>query len=211
MFVLDAVRSYKLDEFVWNEERSHYTYPSGRKVSDRELFLALYRHNTRFNSDLQSGLTRYLQGDYDLKTWQERTSEKIRANHTTLFEFGKGGKGKTTAADYKLVEQYLKSTEYTALQRFAGDIQSGKMSEAQMRHRMSLYAYHSKVAYESGVLQSKKKQKMTEAKRNLGNCKNHCSDCLGYASLGWVKLSDVILPGDRCACNAYCCCYLTYR
>lgn len=214
--LLDALRAYKLEEFIWSDEKGYYTYPSGRnkegrKVSDRELFQAIYRFNTRQNSDFQSNLTRYINGAYDLDTWKQKASERIRANHTTLMEFGKGGKGKATAADYKIIEQYVKNTEYTALERFASDIQSGKLSEAQIRHRMSLYAYHSKVSYEEGVRLRKKKQKVKRAKRVLGNCKNHCSDCLAYAALGYVPISELILPGDRCACGPYCCCSVVYE
>lgn len=210
--VLDALRSYSLSEYRWDDDRNYYVYPSsGRKVSQRELFLAIYRHNTKVNSDLQSTLTRYLQGDFDLKTWQDRTGEKIRANHNTLMEFGRGGKGKATANDYKIIEKYLKSVEYTALLRFTNAIREGNLSEAQIKHRLSLYAYHSKVSYEEGVRLSKKKQKVKKARRRLGNCKNHCADCLAYAALGWVSIADLILPGDACACNSYCQCSVEYE
>jgi hypothetical protein len=211
VITLDAIRAYTLSDYRWDEEAGVYRYPNGVKVSDRALFQAIYRHNTRISADLLSTTRRYLAGDFGLEEWERRVKERIKENHETLFAFGKGGAGYATATDKLDTVRYLQSVEYSALSGFAKDIRSGKLSEAQIKHRITLYAYHSKVSYERGKKSLKSGEGTRRARRTLGPCVNHCSDCLSYAALGWVRLEELVLPGDRCQCGAYCCCSVEYE
>jgi hypothetical protein len=206
--LLDAVKPYDLSDFTWDNDRNLYTYKNGTKVPDRVIFLAIDRHNKRVASDMRSHLTTN-QGNLD--RWEQRMKEEIRANHQTLLEFGRGGKGKVSQGDRAKVEKYLREVEFPALAQFKQAIAEGRVSEPRIKARIQAYADHGKVSYEEGVRVRYRAQGIRRGKRMLGNCKNHCIDCVRYANMGWQPISEIVLPGDKCLCLANCCCYILYE
>ena len=208
MLLEDAIRSYELSDFTWDEDRNLYTYKNGKKVPERQLFLAIARHNSSVANNMKSHYTKN-QGDLD--KWEARMIEEIRANHHTLLEFGRGGKGKVVQGDRQSVEKYINSVELPALRKFKESIAAGNLSELQIKARISAYAHHAKVSYEDGRRSLYKSLGIKLGRRMLGSCKNHCPDCLAYAMRGYVPLKDLVMPGDRCMCLANCCCWIEYK
>lgn len=201
----DAIRSYRLEDYRWDETELVYRYANGRRVPQSAIFKAIQRDNDRFHQDLKSLYTRMIQGDFSFEDWQRKTTERIKNQHIKMSKFGSGGKlHPITTLE---VQDYLRSVEYKHFQKFASDIATGQVSELQAKYRLGLYAHHSKVAYEIGLRNLNRYSKNhVLGRRRLGSCLNHCDDCISYSLLGWQRLEDVVLPGDRCKCGSNCCC-----
>lgn len=202
----DAIRAYELSDFLWNNEKGYYTYPSGKKVSERSLFGAIRRYQEKLNQSLQSATTAMISGDLSLSEWQSRISSRVKQGHLELMRFGVGGGDKARAWHENEVENRLRKIDYPALQGFAEDLQSGKLSEKQVRARLELYAKGTKTSYEYARLEVKKTRNQRYGRRLLGRTDLHCEDCLNYAARGWMRLEDLILPGNDCQCGANCLC-----
>ncbi len=201
----DAIRAYRLSDYKWDDEALLYRYPNGRKVPQRDIFLAIQRENNQFTQDLVSSFIRMRSGDITLDQWQKGTEKRIKEQHLKMAAFSNGGTSlPSTKAEVNL---YVKSVEYKHLSKFVNQIKADDVSDLQIKARLSLYAHHSKVAYEIGNKNlSQYSKKHIYGRRRLGSCLNHCDDCISYSLLGWQRIEDVIVPGDRCKCGSHCCC-----
>jgi len=202
---IDAIRAYQLSDYIWDKEKKYYIYPNGKKVPEGHLFGAIRRFQAKLNDDLQSVTTAMLSGDIDLAGWQKRISSRVRNAHFELMRFGMGP-GNSRAWHEAKIEKRLRSIDYPALQRFAEDLQSGKLSEKQIRSRIELYAMATKSSYEMGRIEIKKTTGQRFGRRLLGRTDIHCEDCIEYALRGWQRIEDIILPGVDCQCGSRCLC-----
>lgn len=202
----DAVRAYQLSDFIWNRDKGYYTYPSGKKVPERALFGAISRYQDKLNQSLQSATTAMLNGDITLSEWQHRVSSRVKQGHLELMRFGVGGGGNARVWHENDVNKRLQTVDFPALERFGRDLQDGKLSEKQIRARLELYAKGTKASYEKARLDTKRLNGQQYGRRLLGKADLHCDDCIRYASLGWQRLEDIILPGTNCQCGSNCLC-----
>lgn len=202
----DAKRAYLISDYKWNEELGHYTYPNGKKVPDRYLFASIQRFQDKLNKSLQSATTSLIRGDISLSEWQSRISSRVKKGHLDMLAFGIGGSDKVKVWHTADVEKRLQSTDYPSLEKFARALQNGKLSEKQVRARLDLYAKGTKVSYEQGRVELRKSRAQKYGRRLLGRTDLHCEDCINYAARGWMRLEDLILPGNDCRCGANCLC-----
>jgi hypothetical protein len=204
--ITDAIRPIKRNNLTWDDDNKLYRYPNGRVVSDRGISLLINRELGDMKSNQQWSLGELNNGQMTFEEFQQFNIKQIKEYHVNMMRLGRGGKDKTAANDYLTVARELKSTQYPAFERFMERIKAGELSEAQIKDRLSKYANSAKVSYERGKLTSKGEIGRNWGRRRLGNCKNHCSPCIYYASLGWQPLPSVVPPGVRCDCGSYCCC-----
>lgn len=200
----DAIRAYRLSEYIWSPKINAYTYPNGVRVSERALYGAIKRYEKKLEEDLQSITTSLFRGDLSLANWQKEMGARVKKSHLELLKFGAGGT--VRAWQENETNRHLKRFDYPALDKFGRDLQSGKLSKQQIRARVAQYAKSPKIAYERGRLGIKKETGQQYGRRLLGKTDLHCEDCLRYAGLGWQRLEDIILPGTNCQCGANCLC-----
>lgn len=201
---LDAIRAYKLSEYIWNPAITAYTYPNGKRVSERALYGAIKRYEDKLEKSLQSITTRLLSGDFSVSEWQRKMAVEVKNAHLELLRFGAGGNARLWQENETI--RHLERIDYPALDRFGKDLIEGKLSEKQIRARVALYANSPKISYERGRVGVKREKGQRFGRRLLGKTDLHCPDCLRYAGLGWQRLEDIILPGTNCQCGVNCLC-----
>lgn len=201
---IDAIRAYKFSEFLWNPEINAYTYPNGVRVSERALYGSIKRYQNKLEQDLQSATTALLSGDLSLSDWQKRMSGRVKNAHLEMLSFGSGRNPRVWQQNETL--RHLEKIDYPALDKFGKDLRDGKLSERQIRARVAMYANSAKISYERGRVGIRKEKGQRFGRRLLGKTDLHCPDCIRYASLGWQRLEDVILPGIECQCGVNCLC-----
>jgi hypothetical protein len=204
IMLTDAIRAYELSDYRWDRERNIYTYPNGKRVPDRALYGAIRRYENKLEQSLQSATTALLNGDLPLSEWQKRVASRVKESHLELLRFGAGGQSRVWQESE--VERHLQKVDFPALDRFGKDLVEGKLSEKQIRARVALYASSPKVSYERGRVSVNREKGVRYGRRLLGRTDFHCPDCIAYASLGWQRLEDVILPGTECQCGVNCLC-----
>jgi len=92
-------------------------------------------------------------GQIRTNAWVEGMRQEIRRSYISQYLLGKGGVQNMTQADWGRLGGLLKN-QYQYLNRFAGDLNAGTMSEAQIRQRAELYIQSSRQAYERGRVAS---------------------------------------------------------
>jgi hypothetical protein len=205
---IDAKRLKDKIEFKNN---SYYYKSNNQKLNDRAIAKVVKQEVERTVDKQEKLALQFTGGKIDFETWQKKSIELVKSSHVNMMRLGKGGAKNTFANDYLQVGNDLRKVHYPAHKQFAKDIKEGKLTEKQIINRARQYGFATKTSYERGKLSLEDSKKTKKARRLLGTCKNHCNDCIGYASRGWVNLSDLILPGMACQCGQKCCCFVEYE
>ena len=194
------------DGLIWDKEKQGYKFKrNNREVSEKYLYKVVAEEVDRFAQKQNKLATQFVNGNISFEEWQSRTVDLIRQSHVEMTRLGRGGKDNTFGIHYLEVGNDLRKTHYPAFRQFAEDVKNGKLTPRQIVARASLYGNASKTSFEKARISTKANQGVM-GRRRLGACKNHCSDCIYYASLDWRPIELVIPPGINCQCRSNCCC-----
>lgn len=205
-FNTDARLSSKLQ---WDKTTQSYRVGK-RKINDRQLYKIVRKEVAIVEQKAEKLAIRLANGDLSFEQWQDQMTELVKRSHIKMTRLGRGGGNNTFAYNYLVAGNDLRTIHYPALRQFAKDIAEGKLSEKQIIARAKLYGSATKNSFEVARL-SLYDQPEVLARRRLGVCKDHCSDCLRYASQGWISISSIIPPGERCQCKMNCCCSIEIK
>lgn len=144
--------------------------------------------------------------------------ERIKRAYIEQYLVGRGGRDQMTPADWGSIGGML-AEQYRYLEGFAAEVEAGELSQRQINARARMYIRSSKEAYERGrrrwLLSLDERDKPTEVRWILQPAE-HCPDCVAFASLRWIPLTDDAFggcfPGSGCTqCLTNCQCFLDYR
>lgn len=201
---LDQVRS----EFVWDKDSLRYRRAStGRFVKADDVRAALRRvvdASRRAVTRLAASLNN---GTIGVGAWQAAMERAVKDMHLAATAAGKGGFGAMTARDYGLAGARLR-LHYEALERFARDVEAGRITPARTRWRAELYAKAAVGVYENSRREAAQGV-MTHERRVLGVAE-HCRDCIAAAALGWQPLGTLPRIGQS-ICRAACKCRFRFK
>jgi hypothetical protein len=206
------------DEFIWDKAAGRYRYRTGAakgQFAPRAAVLALTKANIATRTQELIGLgDKLTNGDINLLTFQLEAAKLVKRIHLQSAILGKNGVDNMTPADYLRVARTLKIQYYGGkdlitgkrfgLKYLAQDIRDGKVTPAQLKLRLSLYAKAGNLSYWAAY-QAAEKTTKPYGIRILGNAE-HCQDCIAYAALPPQPLENVVLPGTQCQCNVGCKC-----
>jgi hypothetical protein len=177
---------------------------NGRHVSQKYVLAHLERYEAAVKSNLDKMTDRFIAGRMTLPDWQRAVAGELRDAWRINTILGKGGYANMTQADWGRMGARLRE-EYRALNKFAMDIKDGKLSDAQVRYRVSQYAKGPLVAYRDGQEAAKKDASYDLSRRYLGPAE-HCEDCIEYAAMGWRPIGELPPPGVGSRCGHSCMC-----
>lgn len=207
MFLLDSPLS---DRIKWNKKLKSYTIGK-KQVRDAQLYKIVRSEVKQNEQKFEKLANRLISGNISFQQWQESMSNLIRRSHVNMARLGRGGKDNTFAYHYLVTGNDLRTIHYPALRQFAEQIANGELSEKQIIARAKLYGSASKNSFEVARLSLYEDSLTTMGRRRLGACKDHCPDCLFYASQGWLPIAQIIPPGVNCQCRMNCCCSVEVR
>lgn len=207
-FNLDAKRLKDKIEF---RDNAYYYKSNKQKLKEKDIAKMVKQEVERAVRKQEKIATQLVNGKIDFETWQKKSLETVKSSHVNMMRLGRGGAKNTFANNYLEVGNDLRKVHYPAHKKFSKAIKEGKLTVKQIVNRARKYGRAIKTTYEKGNLSIQKFIGRNEGRRLLGNCKNHCDPCIGYALMGWVKLIDLILPGVACPCGSDCCCGVEYR
>jgi hypothetical protein len=95
--------------------------------------------------------------------------------------------------------------QYADLDRFAGDIASGKQKfDGTLDRRAKMYTDAGRKTYESAS-RAESRIRGYDEERNVRHAQDSCDGCLEATAAGWVAIGTLPLPGDRdCVTNCKC-------
>lgn len=195
--------------YKWESSVRRYRDRStGRFLSRKAIADLTVLRISQVTQDLHKLSDSLLSQEITLKQWQEQFANQLKILHTQQFLLGVGGESEIKEFDFKTISDELVN-QFQYLQNFASDLTKGKVSQAQFKNRVGMYAKASKVSFFAGEVAAARNSGLDGAIRILGDAE-HCKDCPKYAALGAVKLSDLILPQQKCECRINCKCSLQF-
>lgn len=197
------------DKLSWDKDNKGYVF-GNNPLSDRKLYKIARSEVDRNEDKFEKLTTRFVNGNTSFENWQKGMIDQTRKSHVNMARLGRGGKDNTFANNYLEVGNDLRKTHYPAFRNFAKDVADGKLTEKEIIARSRLYGSATKNSFEKARV-SNYEDKPVIARRRLGGCRNHCGECIGYASLGWGNLKDMVIPGERCTCRMRCCCSIEIK
>jgi hypothetical protein len=147
----------------------------------------------------------------DVKSFELEAAKALRALHTGQAILGADGWENMTSRRWLMVARTLKEqyglTSDFGLRYLADDFVNGKLSQAQFKARLGLFAKGSKQSY--FLQEAENNADKPFAKRVLGVAE-HCPECLQYASMGVVAKNLLPKPTELCSCRMNCACRINY-
>lgn len=207
----DMIDLAKKGGYFWDKVKAAFiSIRSGKEATVAQVQAHLDRYGVRFTQRNLDTVTRDLiKGKVPLAVWQQKAAAEIKNAWMVNLVVGKGGVNNLTLSDYGRAGNRLRGV-YGHLNRFALDIASGKLSQAQILARIKLYSNNTMTAYYDGLTAAKQAVGYDQERRILQPAE-HCADCVGYAEQGWVPIGTLPEPGIGSVCNGNCRCLKEYR
>jgi hypothetical protein len=194
-------------KFVWNAKAGRYTI-GGRFVKQSEIRKALDASLAATSRTMANLSARLQKGNITLIEWERLMREAVKDAHLFSAALAKGGWAQMTQADYGRVGQMVRM-QYTYLNRFAADIESGMNLDGRFKARTEMYMEAGRTTYYNMYDQVQKKLGKTE-ERNILHSAEHCVQCIEQTGLGWVPIGELVQIGNR-LCLTRCKCDKEYR
>lgn len=195
--------------FTFDPKSQRYRYKdSGKFVSAEAVRNLSEKYIDHLKTDIGTIVDKLVEGKINVATWEETTARALKDLHIGLYTLGRGGLKQVSARDYGIIGSELKK-EYQYLRGFSQDILAGKMSEAQLRDRVSKYVDSSYSTYELGSCESHRSAGYNWERR-IRNAAVSCDSCVVYSSRGWQPLGTLPNIGSECECKSRCRCHKEY-
>lgn len=159
--------------------------------------------------DFQKVTQALLDGSISVSSWESAVANELKSSHIVSYSLGRGGTKRLSSRDYGIIGARLRG-EYSYLRGFSEDILAGKLSENQIRYRMSLYLEGLHTTYELARLESHRASGFRWEKWNR-SAKESCDDCIEESNKGWIPIGGrTRRPGIGVACKSNCRCSVDY-
>lgn len=197
-----------LPGYTYDKDSQRYrNSDTGRFVSRTKVLGLLDQQVNKVESNLNNLYDLYTKTDMGKGVYVEAVGQELRRAHLQQAALAKGGWDKLTQSDYGRAGQALRQI-YPKIRGTADDIDSGKVSEAQVKHRNTAYAGSGRRIYHATEQQNAQPGdgKVMVEQRILDSNAQHCEDCLNYAELGVQPAGRLPVPGEACRCGDNCRC-----
>ena len=134
--------------WVWSDAARRYRNTATGQFIGQSQMLALRDTYTAAKVAEARGLASGVaSGQTTLTEWQTAMRTSVKNTYIDQYVLGHGGRGTMTQQDWGRIGAMVKE-QYRYLDRFADDIASGKLTEAQIAARSALYHQSGTAAYE---------------------------------------------------------------
>lgn len=192
-------------EYIWNPPlRRYIDADTGRIVSNQQVRAALDAVILSAKQETRDLTKQLLDGKLALAEWQEQMAFNLKMQTLASFALAKGGWAQMTPSDWGRAGAELKK-QYAYLQKFALDIQNGKISfDGRILTRADLYSERARGTFEDVRREMARAEGFDRERRILGIAE-HCPDCLDAAARGWQEIGTLPAIGDS-VCRQHCHC-----
>lgn len=201
----------EVSDIGYSPRAGRYFYTDTKKFVPRAVIENLLeQEQSRLEVRLKS-LTRLLADQkIALPDWQAQFAETLKSAHLRMASLAAGGTAGLTSKHYGTIGANLRQ-QYKYLNGFAQQLASGKISIARALQRSGSYASSIRPSFHAAEKITRSEESFNMGKRLLDSQADHCSDCLGYATDGYVPIDAIVPPGTNCECGQRCRCRVVYQ
>lgn len=192
---------------VFNTTSAGFSDKNRRPITERQVRGAIVRITAQTEKHLRDIAADLGAGRINLAEWQIQTAETIKTAHVLTGAIGRGGRASMTVSDWGRLGARIRE-QYAHLNRFAREIENGKLSLAQIERRASLYAAAVRANYFTFEKTARTAAGFDLARRIL-NARESCKDCLSWSRRGFVPVEQQPAIGEL-ICRSFCKCRIEY-
>jgi len=189
--------------------REESYFLDGRELHHTELRARVLGEAQQNAASLERLMGQLVGGQIGLAQFQEQGSIALLQGHLRLAQAGAGTAARFGDAHATALRLRLQG-ELGALMGISQQWSRGGISD-----KMALWQSR-RLGQGTGVSFGEA-QKVSHGdsrwmgRRWLGGNPNHCPDCPGHQTRGWVPAEDIVPVGAECVCKSFCFCQVEYR
>jgi hypothetical protein len=188
--------------------RDRAYYQGGRQLTEGQLRGRIFAEQQRNAMRYRRRTQDLIEGRIGFDQWQDEMIRDLRNSHFRMAQAGAGGAPRLTPEHLRRLRNNLRQ-ELEYFQQFADDLADGRISEKMALFRAGRYGYSSGSSYYDAEQANHGDGWL--ARRRLDPLADHCPDCPGLATGGWVPASEVVPVGMQCVCRGNCRCTVEYK
>jgi hypothetical protein len=197
--------------YGWNEAaHRYYDLESGVFVSRATIAEGLQSVMDASALRMNDLTQKLIDGGVSLADWQTGMMTQIKNTNVASAALANGGWGQMTQSDWGATGQLIRD-QYDFLRNYAKEIADGTQAlDGRALVRSDLYADAANGTFWEMDKRSMLADGYEEGRRVLEPGADHCDDCEGYASEGWMPIDDIPEIGNS-QCLTRCRCEIEYR
>lgn len=180
---------------------------SGRFLGPSEKHALRESYIDAMHERSQALVTRLASGDLTLQDWLEQMRTLVRTSHSDMAMLARGGIHGMDALDRQNLSETIRA-QWNYLQRFAGAVSNGDMTEAAIAARADMYVNAARLSYEEANRKTAI-ENGAQYEHNVLHARESCPGCVAETMRGWVPLNQLSAVGSR-DCNGGCKCTIQY-
>lgn len=196
-------------DYLFNPKTQRYHYKSGagrgQFISNAALRFMMQQNITQTQADIRTVGDLLVNGKISLATWEETTAKALKNLHIQSYLLGRGGKGMMEQRDYGLIGYRLRR-EYQYLRKFAEELRTKGMTEAQFKQRLDQYTNAGNGLYQKAKTEGHQKAGY-QWERRIRTKTESCQPCISFEGMGWQPIGTLPAPTEQCSCRSNCGCY----
>jgi len=209
LVLLLLISSAPSNRLTYRQSEGLY-YRGQRAVSIAEIEQIIGRDRANTTERYRRQVQELIDGNITLADWQRFMASDLYHSHLRMTQAGAGTAAGLNAEHLRRLGDRL-SAEFTALSGFAAAIAIGSVSAIAMIARASRYATNTGASYYDAEHALRVSQGGWQGRRSLDPGADHCPECPGYVTDGFVAAAEVVPKGDRCSCRGNCRCLVIWR
>ena len=199
----------KQPEYTWDAEAQRYRDKRGHLVPKAWVLAWILRAVGRSKKAFEKVAQEYLDGKITELQFQAIMQQGIASGHRAMAAIAAGGAALLIG---NLAEQArnIIATQRAYMVRFAAQIATHQLSDAQVLARAAMYAdalYGTFANIQTAREATLGGQRY--ARRIIDPAADHCDECPDLADLGWVPIEEMVPIGDT-TCLTNCRCEIEY-
>ncbi len=198
-----------MTDYLFNPKTQRYHYKQGagkgQFVPITAVKFMMQRNIEATQADIRTIGQLLVDKKISLSTWEETTAIALKNLHIQSYLLGRGGKGAMEQRDYGLIGYRLRR-EYQYLRKFAEEIRTKGISEAEFFRRLEMYS-----SAGSGLFEKAKTEGHIKAgfawERRIRTKTESCQPCIIFEGMGWQPIGTLPAPTEQCNCRSNCGCF----
>lgn len=195
---------------TYDRRVGQYRGDGGKFVPRAQILKLVDEESARLETRLKAHARLLTQNKIDLPVFQQRMAEDLKLSHLRMSIFAAGGRTNMTKQHYGAVGRQLR-TQYEYLDGFVTDLQNGKLTRERALARSGMYGASTRLAFHESEKITRSNEAFKKGMRVLDPAARHCPECLSYATLDFVPISEIVPIGSRCSCSSRCRCQIIWR
>ncbi len=195
--------------YAWDNEHAQYRSNwTGKLIQEATVRRAVERdHNAFLQRELQSIGQSLVDNKITLPQWQKQTAQAIKEAWVVNARIGTGGP--LSPSERGRLGGRL-NFQYRRLNLLAKEIEQGKITPAQLRMRLTMYANSARTSYYDGLTSAKETAGFVEESRHIDPGKKNCDTCIAEQAKGRQPVGTLAKPGTICDGLTNCGCTMRY-